>query len=464
VKVSLKFNKAVAALMTLGLLSTSAWPVGPADVARLGQDLTPAGAVKAGNKDGTIPEFSGVSKPLPGWSLGKVRADYWQYKSEKPLFIIDASNVDKYADKLTPGQIQMLKQVKGYTMPVYPSHRECGIPDAVAQNTKEGALKASIASNGWSLQNATLPGVPFPIPETGIQVMWNWLVGYQGAASEYESGYTYVSPRPGSSNPIITRYKQLTYYPWAKTGQHTPQGDSGMQSGVYYLYTEPAALAGQGTIQRYYFSEPSDTYYYFTGQRRVRRLPAYSYDAPLIGYENQYPADISFVFFGNPDRFDWKLVGKKEVYIPYDTLGMQKFDAKLSDVTDPNFVAASVRRYELHRVWEIEGTVKSGMRHSTPKKTLYVDEDSWMIAVGDDYDAQGKIWKAKENYIAPEWDLGSCVPVSAVYNDLISGRYILDETVIGTGKDIKFFPPGSTDPRLKDSFFTGENLSAISDR
>lgn len=463
-KVDLKFNKAVAALVTLGLLSTSAWPVGPADVARLGHDLTPAGAVKAGNKDGTIPEFSGVSKPLPGWSFGKVRADYWQYKSEKPLFIIDASNVDKYADKLTPGQIQMLKQVKGYTMPVYPSHRECGLPEAVEQNTKDGVLKASIATNGWSLQNATLPGVPFPIPETGIQVMWNWLVGYQGAASEYESGYTYVSPRPGSSNPIITRYSQLTYYPWGKTGQHTPQDDGGMQSGVYYLYTEPAALAGQGTIQRYYFSEPSDTYYYFTGQRRVRRLPAYSYDAPLIGYENQYPADISFVFFGNPDRFDWKLIGKKEVYIPYDTLGMQKFDAKLSDVTDANFVNSSVRRYELHRVWEIEGTVKAGMRHSTPKKTLYVDEDSWMIAVGDDYDAQGKIWKAKENYIAPEWDLGSCVPVSAVYNDLISGRYILDETVIGTGKDIKFFPPGSADPRLKDSFFTGENLSAISDR
>jgi hypothetical protein len=464
VKVSLKVHKAVAALAALGLFGTSAWPVTPADVARLGTDLTPVGAEKAGNKDGTIPAFGGASQPQPGWSFGKVREDYWKYKAEKPLFVIDASNVDKYADKLTPGQIQMLKQVKGYTMPVYPSHRECALPQAVEENTKQGALKSSIASDGWSLDNATLPSVPFPFPESGIQAMWNWLAGYQGVGSEYQDGYTYISPRPGASTPITSRYSQLLYYPWGRGGQHSPKDNAGLQSGVYYLYTEPAALAGQGTMQRYYFSEPVDTYYYFTGQRRVRRLPAYSYDAPLIGYENQYPADIAFVFSGNPDRFDWKLIGKKEIYIPYNSFGMQRFDKKLADATLPNFVNPDMRRYELHRVWEIEGTVKSGMRHSTPKKTLYFDEDSWMLAVGDDYDAQGKIWKAKENYIAPEWELGSCAPIAAAYNDLISGRYILDETVIGTGKDIRFFSPSTDDPRLKDSFFTGENLSAISDR
>jgi Protein of unknown function (DUF1329) len=413
---------------------------------------------------GTIPAFSGMGKPLPGWAYGKFREEYWKYKSEQPLFVIDASNVDKYADRLTPGQIAMLKQVAGYTMPVYPTHRECGRPDFVEQNTKEGAGKASIASDGWSLENAVLPSVPFPVPTSGIQAMWNFLMRYQGVGVEWPTGYTAVSPRPGSDAPIITRWNQLLYFPWAEKGQHSPQDAKGLYNGAYYLYSDPAALAGQGTMQRYYFNKDADTYYYFTGQRRVRRLPSYAYDAPLIGYENQYPADISFIFYGNPDRFDWKLVGKKEIYVPYNGFAIQNFTAKLTDATGPKFVQPSMRRYELHRVWEIEGTVKAGVRHSTPKKTLYLDEDSWIAAVGDDFDGQGKIWKVKENYITPEWDLGACGSAASIYNDLISGRYVFDETVVGTGKDLKFLPPGSNDPRLNDNFFTGENLGAISDR
>jgi hypothetical protein len=460
----MKVRQAVVALAALGFISTTAWPVTQDDVARLGQDLTPAGAEKAGSKDGTIPAFEGETKPAAGWTYGKLREDYWKYKEEKPLFVIDASNVDKYADKLTPGQVQMLKQVKGYTMPVYPTHRECSLPGGVEENTKSGALKSAIAKDGWSLESATLPGVPFPIPQTGIQVMWNWLMRYQGVAAEWPDGYTVVSPRPGTSQSIVTRWNQLVYYPWAKTGQHSPQDDQGLQNGFYYLYTEPAALSGQGTMQRYYFNKDTDTYYYFTGQRRVRRLPAYAYDAPLIGYENQYPADISFVFYGNPDRFDWKLVGKKEIYVPYDGFAMQRFNTKLDAAMGPNFINADMRRYELHRVWEIEGTVKAGVRHSTPKKTLYVDEDSWLVAVGDDFDAQGKIWKAKENYITPEWEIGACSTAASVYNDVISGRYVFDETIVGTGKDLKFYPPGMNDSRLNNQYFTGENLSAISDR
>ncbi|REE18121.1 uncharacterized protein DUF1329 [Paraburkholderia sp. BL27I4N3] len=460
----MKLQPLATALTALGLLTSVACSATEDDASKLGGDLTSVGAEKVGSKDGTIPAFAGMSKPSAGWAYGKVREDYWKYKGEKPSVVIDASNVDKYADKLTPGQVQMIKQIKGYTMPVYPTHRECGFPDTVAENTKSGALKSTIGKDGWSLDNATLPGVPFPMPQTGIQVMWNWLMRYQGAGVEWRDATTLVSPRPGTTQPIVVHFNQLMFYPWAKNGRHTPQDESGLQNGTYYLYTDPAALAGQGTMQRYYFNKDTDTYYYFTGQRRVRRLPAYSYDAPLIGFENQYPADISFGFYGNPDRFDWKLVGKKEVYVPYNQFAMQRFDDKLDSLAGPSFVNANYRRYELHRVWEIEGTVKSGVRHSTPKKTLYVDEDSWLVAVGDDYDAQGKIWKSKENSITPEWEIGACAVPTSIYSDLISGRYVLDNTVVGSGKDVKYYPPGSSDSRLTSQYFTGENLGKISDR
>lgn len=459
----MNFSQAVIALAVLGTLSNASYPATQADADRLGNDLTPVGAEKSASKDNAIPAFTGPSKPTGDWSYGKVREDFWKYKDEKATFIIDASNVDKYANNLSAGQIALIKQVKGYTMPVYPTHRECSVPDFVAQNTKDGILKSSIAKDGWSLENATLPGVPFPVPTTGIQVMWNWMMRYQGVGVEWPDGYTYVSPRPGAA-PIIVRWNQQTYYPWAKKGQHTPEDEQGLHTGIFYGYSEPAALAGQGIVQRYYYKKDTDSFYYFTGQRRVRRLPAYAYDAPAIGYDNQYPYDMNYVFTGNPDRFDWKLVGKKEIYIPYNELAMQRFNSKLSDATQPDLVNPALRRYELHRVWEIQGTVKAGFRHTTPTKTLYVDEDSWLVAIGDDFDAQGKIWKVKENYIAPEWEIGACSLAGASYTDLISGRYIFDMIVIGTGKDLKFYSPGATEPRFTSSYYTGENLSAISSR
>ncbi|MEP9328633.1 DUF1329 domain-containing protein [Paraburkholderia phymatum] len=458
----MKLRMKVIALVVSVVSSASAWPVTPADVAKLGKELTAAGAEKDGSKDGQIPAFGGESKPTGSWTFGKSREDFWKYKDEKPLYVIDASNVDKYADKLTPGQIEMIKQVKGYTMPVYPSHRECGIPQNVADNTKEGALKSTIASDGWSLDNAVLPSVPFPVPDSGIQAMWNFLARYQGLGTVYQDIFTYLSPRPGSDQSIAYHSAAIAYYPWGAKGTHNPKENGGLQQGSYYAYSEPAALAGQGTTQRYYFSKDTDSFYYFTGQRRVRRLPSYAYDAPMIGYENQYTIDSPGIFGGNPDRFDWKLVGKKEVYIPYNVFAMQRLNAKISDVTGPHFVNPAFRRYELHRVWEVVGTVKSGVRHSTPKKVIYLDEDSWIAAVGDDYDAQGKIWHVKENDITPQWEIGACILNGYVQNDVISGRYILDMAVVGTGKDIKNVPPDGNDPHLKDSFFTSEGLQAVS--
>jgi hypothetical protein len=198
-------------------------------------DLTPIGATRAGNKEGTIPAWEGVDQPLPGWSYGKVRGDFWKYKDEKPILVIDASNVDKYADNLTAGQINMLKTFKGYTMPVYPSHRNCGFPDQVVNNTKAEGGKAKIAADGWSLENAILPGVPFPAPKSGIEAIWNHLIHYSGLAADYPAGFTYVSPAPGSDKGIRVGWNQLLVYPWGdKEGAHDTKSNAGLEVGVYY--------------------------------------------------------------------------------------------------------------------------------------------------------------------------------------------------------------------------------------
>jgi hypothetical protein len=445
-------------------LTVSAAP-SAADVDKLGKDLTPVGAEKAGNKDGSIPAWGGATdKPQEGWSWGKTRGDFWKHKGEKPVTVIEAANADKYADKLSPGQLAMLKQLNGYKMNVFPTHRDCSYPDLVLTNTKTGASKSKIGSDGWSLEEAVLPGIPFPLPKAGVDAIWNYLMRYQGVGVEWPDAKATVSPRPGTTGGIVTRYEQAVFFPWGKKGSVSPAQVDHVQQGFFYSFREPAALAGQALVQVQFMNKDSETFYYFTGQRRVRRMPNYSYDTPIIGFENQFPNDAILLFYGNPDRFDWNLVGKKEMYIQYNNFAAVDPKQKAQGIDQP-FIDNDVRRYELHRVWVVEANVKAGVRHSSPKKVFYFDEDTWLLVASEDYDSKGKLWRHKEAAVWPAWEIGACTNTGLYFlHDLVNGRYITDSNVLGGGKEIRFYPEAEGNPRLKLDFFTAESLRAISDR
>ncbi|MFB9123754.1 DUF1329 domain-containing protein [Paraburkholderia dipogonis] len=422
-----------------------------------------AGAEKGASSDGLVPAFSGIQPPPAGWSYGKVREQFWAHKDEKPLYTVTSGNVDKYVASLSPGQVELFKTRPGYRMDVYPSHRECGFPEWMQANMKTNASNATLDKNGEYLQSATLPGLPFPDPKNGAQAIWNHLMRYRGVGMSWQKMITAVSPRPGSSQWIIAESKDSVYYPWGKKGA-TPADKVDMQYGLFSQYNTPAALAGQGLVQRYYFDKPNDTYYYFTGQRRVRRMPSYSYDAPQIGFENEYTIDETSLFTGGLDRFNWKLVGKKELIVPYNNFGMYNFAAKYEAVFKPEGVDPGSRRYEMHRVFIVEATLKPDARHLAVKKVFYIDEDSGLILAGEDYDAQGKLWKVKEGYSIPVWELGgTCDTEAFVQYDIANGRYVSDVSTIGSGSDTHWFAE-SDDPKFKDDFYTSDNLKNISER
>jgi hypothetical protein len=458
-------RKVLTLAAVIAALCSTALAVSPQEADRLGKDLTPVGAEKAGNKEGTIPEWGGKDVPLGGWAYGKYRRDFWQYKDEKPLFTIDASNVDKHADKLSKGQVQFIKQTPGYKMDVYPTHRNAGLPDWIYENTKQNATGAKLGDDGSSLREGIFPGVLFPIPQNGAEAMWNYTTHYLGVGAAWLETYTVVSPRSGSSEWIETHGPQIWYTPWGAKGSQKPADVNRTVFSIYFSYVSPPALAGQSIMQTYYMDNRStETFYYFTGQRRVRRMPSYAYDSPQIGFENQYTLDQPLLFIGNLDRFDWKIVGKKELYVPYNCFGMYNFNQKLHDVLLPKFLNSENRRYELHRVWAIEANVQQGMRHTAPKKIFYIDEDSWLALVGEDYDAQGALWKMREGYPIPVWELGGAFDLKPfVQYDLVEGRYVQDQAVFSVGQDIQWFPE-ATDQRLKPDFFTAEHLRAICER
>jgi hypothetical protein len=331
-------------------------------------------------------------------------------------------------------------------------------------NTLKNATGAKISADGWSLQEAYLPGTPFPLPKAGVEVMWNALVRYRGVGAEWPETTVVAAPKPGSSQWIEPHGPQHIFFPWGKKGSNTLAQAKGRLYSIYFGYVSPPALAGQGVFVTYFFGRDNEAFYYFPGQRRVRRLPSYSYDAPQIGFENQYLNDEPWVFNGNPDRFDWKIVGKKELYIPYNCFGMYDFRTKLHDVLLPQFLSPTARRYELHRVWVVEGTVKKGVRHVASKKVFYVDEDSWLTLVNEDYDAKGTLWKVREGYPIPVWELGGSLDYEPfVQYDLLNGRYVQDQSVLGVGKDLRWLPE-TNDPRFTEDYFTGDNLRAISER
>jgi hypothetical protein len=349
-------------------------------------------------------------------------------------------------------------------MDVYPTYRSCGSPDFVAENTRKNAVSARLAADGWGLQQATMPGIPFPIPSNGAEAMWNAKLRYRGVGIDLAPFYTLISPRKGGAEWIDTSSNLLMYLPWGHKGAAYPADlSSQVEFSWYYVFNSPTALAGQGAVVNVFLNKASESFYYFPGQRRVRRMPGYAYDAPIIGYENQYTMDQAFMFNGNLDRFDWKLVGKKEMYVPYNSFGMYDFKANIRDIVQADSVNPQSRRYELHRVWVVEATVKSGTRHIAPKRTFYLDEDSWQVLVAEDYDAQGKLWKVREGHSIPVYETGSCDNLAMTQYDLVDGRYIFDISPAGTGKDIKWLP-GTEDARFKPGFYTSENLRAISER
>jgi hypothetical protein len=157
----------------------------------------------------------------------------------------------------------------------------------------------------------------------------------------------------------------------------------------------------------------------------VRRLPAFEYDNAIPGYENLETADQYPMFAGAIDRYDWKLVGKQEMYVPYNSF---KFVAKrkLSEIYLGLYPNRDLMRYELHRVWKVEATVKAGMRHMFAKRTFYLDEDTWMLLAADQYDAQGKLWRVMEASLYPAVELGACVSQEFMSWDLTVNRYIAE--------------------------------------
>ena len=385
-----------------------------------GPQLTCTGAERAGSASGVaayggrwLADWPGM-KPAPAFDAGP-------YAGEKPLFMITAANRAQYAAHLTDGEQALLqKYPNAFRLPVYPSHRDFRAPDWACDVAKQNAASASLVHDGLGIA-ATAGEIPFPFPASGLEAIWNVL-----AARHVWNETATLDIADVFANGNITWGKQR-YQTLSPSGDPKQHGSTQETVAAYFNVMTLAPARDTGNIgvgfQPNDFKDGSTRVWeYNPGTRRLRQAPdiAFDYAVPPSGLRT---VDDDAMFNGSPERYDWKLLGKREIYVPYNNFRIDDPALKYSQLLTPNTLNPDYQRYELHRVWVIEARLKAGMRHLYARRVIYADEDSWAALWADNYDARGALYRTAfvDYRYAPQaqaWHRGV-----SVYHDLSSGAY-----------------------------------------
>jgi hypothetical protein len=396
--------------------------ISEAEAERLGgPELTPVGAERAGNADGTIPAWDGGITELPdGYTPGDRLVD--PYPDDEPLFTITAANVDEYADKLSPGQVAMFKRYPDtFRMRIFPTRRSARLPDSEYPLVKESAINTELAEGGNGLLNFKY-STPFPIPGSGVDVIWNHIARYRNE-SGLQRRYTQIPVQAnGNFAPVLFEDESIP-------ASRMPGNEYPNRLFVFLQRVlAPARLEGDVLLVHENIDqvkEPRKAWVYNAGQRRVRLAPNIAYDGPGTASDGLRTADDLDMFNGSPDRYNWELVGKREMYIPYNSYDLRRGDLKYDDIVKAGHMNPDYLRYELHRVWVVDSRLKEDARHIYARRTFYVDEDSWQISLIDHYDGRGELWKMKEGHFIMHYQVAVPWLAAESLHDLVSGRYVV---------------------------------------
>ena len=110
--------------------------------------------------------------------------------------------------------------------------------------------------------------------------------------------------------------------------------------------------------------------------------------------------------------------------VPYNSYKLTDTALKYSDIIRQGHINPDYTRYETHRVWVVEATLKAGTSHLYAKRVFYIDEDSWFVLLTDKYDNAGKLWRTAEQHNINLYNQATFFPTAEVHHDLQNGRYI----------------------------------------
>lgn len=391
------FQKACLSLLLVSATAVAYNKIDPSAAEKLGNELTPLGAEAAGNEDGTIPPWNGSIVGTPdGIQYDGTGTPYPDpYPDDKPLFSITTDNLDEHRDKLSAGMIALFETYPDtFRMDIYPTRRDFAYNEKYVERTRWNVGNAELVGGVDGLQSMT-GGVPFPIPQNGAEVMWNARISQPIPVAESLFDELAVHSN-GDSERYRTRLIIESPYAYDDHPVGKVVQDMGVNSAlVFFEVLEPSRKRGEMVIVH----EPLDqvandrrAWVYIPGTQRVRRAPQAGYDT-AVGPGGLMTADDNMGFNGAMDRYDWTLVGKQEMYIPYHSYRFDDQSLDYNELLPSGHVNPDHMRYELHRVWVVEANLKSGKRHVYNKRRFYIAEDNWLIAATDIYDGRGNLWR-----------------------------------------------------------------------
>lgn len=447
------FISAALCLMLAGVGVANA-KVTAEEAEQLKTTLTPLGGEKAGNADGSIPAWDGgYTTPIPGFENGGRRPN--PFKDDKILFTITAQNMNQYEDRLSDADKALLKKYPGtYRINVYKTRRTAAAPQPVYDNTYKNATRSYL--EGYDIRSA-FGGIPFPVPKTGLEVIWNSMLYVRPSAWHF-----YNDAFMGTSNGklvLLNEAEAIQVMPYYKEDL-TLETYEQEWDGEYWMLRltphGPPVKVGEGILGRQNLTgSKSRSWLYMTGQRRVRQLPNACCDTPLSTLSGVVYYDEIEVWGGSEGLklFDWKIIGKKEMYIPYNCNMIMEprdnFEVVHNQHLNPDYV-----RYELHRVWIVEATLLPGKRHQCPRSIYYIDEDTWEVVSSARYDANGDLWRSGYALPLVMPDVPAVVPLIWGFFDLKNGVWIASNLYNKYDEQFKIMPP------YKDMLFTPSALLA----
>ncbi len=434
----------------------------PEEIARLGKTLTCLGADKAGTSGG-VAEYTGKwLGAAPGMASEPGRHPLDPYADEKPLFTITAQNFTQYAGQLSEGQQALFRKYPAsYQMRVYPAHRDFRYDDAMCKVAAQNAASAELTADGLGVLQGHIVAVPFPFPKTGLELLWNALLPVRAAWDKRDTDTAVVYP----NGTIMRGWQILWGYSRVSDPRLRGARYDGMSSIILGISLLPEREKGTVKLVSDYFNYSQNSrqgWFYNPDTRRVRQLPGYGYDQSIESSGGTVMVDDARMFNGPPDRYQWKIVGKREMYIPYNGFHLESREAganRYASLLTPGHENPAFVRWELHRVWVLEATLKEGYRHLYARRTLFVDEDSWQFVMADNFDARGKLWRFNwlNLYYAPGANIFNAG--SAFYHDLDSGAYSAFDLTQAKAGFYLVNPPGADYDKV--DFYTIENMKSI---
>lgn len=419
---AMKVASAVA-FAAVGLALGAQGAVTPDEATALGTTLTDIGAERSGNATGSIPPHT--DRPLalpPGYQSGASRR-IDPFADERPLRVLTGSNIGDMASQLTAGTRELMQRHPGFRLDVYPTHRTVAYAEPLIANTRRNAIATRTTEGGSGLENA-LPGVPFPIPKDGSEVMWNHRLRFIGRtlAFKYDNWFVDAS---GQRTLMSTGQAIQEYSAFDPKRVETLQENEAWLKWKWDI-SAPQRRAGEAALMIEAVNpvrQPRRAWSYLPGQRRTK-LVDLADDAPNSGSGGTCTNDDNFVFMGALDRFDVKLLGKREVLLPYNTYRLS-YHSNVDEVLQPRYVNPDLLRWELHRAWIVEAVLKPGQRHVYGRRVFYVDEDSWTALASDEYDLNGKLLRSLFAFLSYSYDAGAPYSLNYVAYDFGAGGYYM---------------------------------------